>query len=577
MGVSRRSRRSRADRGMAAPAAADGARARAAACRAGPVGGRAGQAVDAGAVAWYRTTVRASRPGDHALRVGSANHHAIVRLDGRRVCAHRGAYEPFACVLRLRDRAAHRLGPARRLAQRDPRLRPGVVQLGRARVAGASGARWAAARSTRPSWSRGCRARRGAAWRSASRCATGRRRHADGPRARDAAPGGRVVRVRFPARRVGARRGSSSAGTRWSSARRCGRRGGPRCTTCASPCPVRPCCAGATGLREIAWDAGRAAAQRPVAAPRRRVAAARRARPRRRAARGRPRPPRRRPAHRRANAVRAQFPLSDELLDRLDAAGILVWQHVGPWDPAGAFSSATAPRCATGPAAARSPPPPGRPRIRACSAWNLGNEVAGQGHPAGQAAYVDAAARDLHRLDPGRPVAVDVWGTHAAARARAAVPPPRRARHQQLQRAGTSWPARPAAEQEARRWQPRRGAARGLPRQAGRGHRVRRRRRPAQRARPARRRALPGRASSRGACARSRGRRAWRARWSSPCATTPTGRCSTGARPRPSRPGPLPARRQRQGPVPLRRHRAPERAGGRGRVRADAGLNDRQF
>lgn len=42
-------------------------------------------------------------------------------------------------------------------------------------------------------------------------------------------------------------------------------------------------------------------------------------------------------------------------------------------------------------------------------AWNLGNEVARNGHP-GQRAFVDEAARLLHTEDPGRPVALDIWG-----------------------------------------------------------------------------------------------------------------------------------------------------------------------
>ena len=45
-------------------------------------------------------------------------------------------------------------------------------------------------------------------------------------------------------------------------------------------------------------------------------------------------------------------------------------------------------------------------------AWNLANEVAGNGHAGGQPEYIDAAAQLVHRLDPGRPAAIDVWGTH---------------------------------------------------------------------------------------------------------------------------------------------------------------------
>jgi beta-glucuronidase len=117
-----------------------------------------------------------------------------------------------------------------------------------------------------------------------------------------------------------------------------------------------------------------------------------------------------------ANATRSQHPLSDVLLDRLDAAGILVWQGVGPVDAPGAWTSRT--------------PVQQRRAIRrvrlnvvqarlhpSVVAWNLANEVAGNGHFGGQPEYVDAAAQLVHRLDPGRPAAVDVWGTHLPDRA----------------------------------------------------------------------------------------------------------------------------------------------------------------
>ena len=117
-----------------------------------------------------------------------------------------------------------------------------------------------------------------------------------------------------------------------------------------------------------------------------------------------------------ANATRSQHPLSDALLDRLDAAGILVWQGVGPVDAPGAWTSRT--------------PEQRRRAIRrvrlnvieerlhpSVVAWNLANEVAGNGHWGGQPEYVDAAAQLVHRLDPGRPAAIDVWGTHLPAAA----------------------------------------------------------------------------------------------------------------------------------------------------------------
>jgi hypothetical protein len=112
-----------------------------------------------------------------------------------------------------------------------------------------------------------------------------------------------------------------------------------------------------------------------------------------------------------ANATRSQHPLSPALLERLDAAGILVWQGVGPVDSPGNWTGVTArlrrearARVRTSVAQLQTHP--------SILAWNLANEVAGQGHSGGQVAYIDAMARELHRTDPGRPVALDVWGTH---------------------------------------------------------------------------------------------------------------------------------------------------------------------
>jgi hypothetical protein len=45
-------------------------------------------------------------------------------------------------------------------------------------------------------------------------------------------------------------------------------------------------------------------------------------------------------------------------------------------------------------------------------AWSLANELAGQGHPGGQPEHIQSLTRQLHELDPGRLVAVDLWGRH---------------------------------------------------------------------------------------------------------------------------------------------------------------------
>ncbi len=112
-----------------------------------------------------------------------------------------------------------------------------------------------------------------------------------------------------------------------------------------------------------------------------------------------------------ANATRSQHPLDQGLLERLDAAGIMIWQGVGPTDAPGAWTSRGAERVRVA-----------KNRVRttfrqaqlhpSIITWNLANEVAGNGHPEGQIPYVDAMAAELKRDDPGRPIALDIWGAH---------------------------------------------------------------------------------------------------------------------------------------------------------------------
>jgi hypothetical protein len=112
-----------------------------------------------------------------------------------------------------------------------------------------------------------------------------------------------------------------------------------------------------------------------------------------------------------ANAARAQHPLDPALLERLDTAGILVWQGIGPVEGAGNWFSTT-PRllaeaerqARTGALAAQLHP--------SIFAWNLVDEVAGNGHNAAEVSYVRTMASWLHANDQTRMVAVDVWGDH---------------------------------------------------------------------------------------------------------------------------------------------------------------------
>jgi hypothetical protein len=111
-----------------------------------------------------------------------------------------------------------------------------------------------------------------------------------------------------------------------------------------------------------------------------------------------------------ANATRAQHPLAPALLERLDRAGITVWQQIGPVDSPGQWRATTPELVAQARRDVREDLRAGRLHP-AIVAWSLACEVAGNGPP-GQGAFVDAAARELHAADPGRAVGVDVWTNH---------------------------------------------------------------------------------------------------------------------------------------------------------------------
>jgi beta-galactosidase/beta-glucuronidase len=59
------------------------------------VKGRAGQRNYSGSVAWYRTSVTAPSAGSYAFSFASANFKATAYLDGRAIVSHRGSYLPF--------------------------------------------------------------------------------------------------------------------------------------------------------------------------------------------------------------------------------------------------------------------------------------------------------------------------------------------------------------------------------------------------------------------------------------------------------------------------------------------------
>ena len=117
-----------------------------------------------------------------------------------------------------------------------------------------------------------------------------------------------------------------------------------------------------------------------------------------------------------ANAVRSQHPLAAGLLERLDAAGMLVWQGIGPVEGAGNWYSKS-PTLLHGAEQQAQTAAQAAALHPSILAWNLVDEVAGNGQGSAEVSYVQAMARWLHANDPTRMVAVDVWGDHPPARA----------------------------------------------------------------------------------------------------------------------------------------------------------------
>jgi beta-galactosidase/beta-glucuronidase len=112
-----------------------------------------------------------------------------------------------------------------------------------------------------------------------------------------------------------------------------------------------------------------------------------------------------------ANVARSQHPLDPALLERLDEAGILVWQGIGPVEGAGNWYSTTPQLLADAEQQAKTAVLAEQlhPSI---FAWNLVDEVADNGRDSQEVEYVRSLTRWVHAHDPTRMVAVDVWGDH---------------------------------------------------------------------------------------------------------------------------------------------------------------------
>ncbi len=375
----------------------------------GPAGVRSFE----GSVAWYERTVEVPRDGDYAIRFESVNHHATVWLDGRRLGDHVGTYLPFEHIVRLAAGRRHRLvvradwrDPARLKREAWHRTWFNFGGINREVTLRPVGASTLAAPDVETHLVDSDAVVTVSA-QVRNRAAQARTIGVLGALAR----GDRRIRLPFRPVRVAAgaeRRVSARVRIEdpdlWQP-------GDPRLHDLELVVPGEAGYRARIGLREL-----RRSGDRVLLNGRRLelhgASIHEDARLRGDALTG--------PDMDRlvaglkavgANATRSQHPLHPALLERLDAAGIVLWLGVGPVDAPGAWTSKT-------PALREQARHRVLDTVRQSQvhpsviAWNLANEVAGNGHPDGQAQYVDAMARELHRVDPGRLVALDVWGAH---------------------------------------------------------------------------------------------------------------------------------------------------------------------
>jgi hypothetical protein len=392
------------------------------------VKGRAGQRNYSGSVAWYRTSVTAPVAGTYAFAFASANFKATGYLDGRAIVSHRGSYLPFEGRASL-SAGAHTL--VVRIDWRNPGVQSkqgfhrtwfnwggldGQVTM---RAIGESELSEASVQTTLASDTRDVRAE------ALATVEVGVRVHNNGP-TREIAPQGTLIGgpagtqsipIQFPAltlaqgQSVAMQTSVKIAGPAlWSP-------GHPNLYTLSLSVPgpgaavPQSSYRARVGLRQLSWhdgllllngrrlrlhgasiqedakghgDALTPGDQATLVSELRAIG---------------------------ANTVRSQHPLDPALLERLDAAGILVWQGIGPVEGASNWYSTTPKllheaeqQARTAALAAQVHP--------SIIAWNLVDEVARNGHDPAEVNYVQTLTHWLHERDPTRMVAVDVWGDH---------------------------------------------------------------------------------------------------------------------------------------------------------------------
>ncbi len=385
-----------------------------------PYSGRAAQASYQGSVAWYRTTFNAPSAGAYALTFTSANLQANVWVDGHALGSHRGFYLPFELRPQLAA-GAHTL--VVRVDWRDPEAQAkegfhrtwfnwgGLDGEVNVRELGASDLSDPAIATTLPQGAPG------AGPATTARVTVSVQVRNDGAAGRAILPEGALTRgtqtipLRFPEQVLGqgqAARVSTTVNVPepalWAP-------GSPNLYELTLSSGADSSFSARVGLRQITWHGGhvylngqplllRGATIQEDALGRGDALT---------------------PADENtivrelkeigANAVRTQHPLDPALLERLDAAGLLVWQGIGPVEGAGNWYSTTPALLASAENQARTAAIAAElhPSI---FAWNLVDEVANNGRDSAEVSYVQTMTRWLHEHDPTRIVAVDVWGDH---------------------------------------------------------------------------------------------------------------------------------------------------------------------
>ena len=373
--------------------------------------GAAGRRAHAGSVGWYAREIKAPLAGGYAIAFESAHHRATVYVDGRAVRTHTGAYEPFSARSML-SRGRHTIAvrvdwryPRRQAARGYARGWFNYGGLTRPVTLTRLGPSELGTLTVRTRLDDRRRAVVDVSLRLRNRAARGARRvRVRGSLGR----GEQSLPLEFGDAQVAPGRLHTVRATvtldepaLWSPA-------DPQRYELRVDVPGEATLRRMIGLRELTWGAGGLALNgKPLVL--RGAALAPDVRGRGEALR--PVDEARLVDQLRsvgANATRSQLPLSESLLERLDAAGILVWQLIGPWENAGlrvSTTRATAARDRALRVAGIQQP------HAAIVAWTLTNEVDGAGRPS-QRRYVRMTTERLHALDPTRPVAVDIWGNH---------------------------------------------------------------------------------------------------------------------------------------------------------------------